>query len=117
MKFTITRTSLYGDEGKPCEGAIPCEVTIVERRTFKTPEEFDEKMSCFEGKWLEKGTNHRIIDGYIARDIGKKDCWAVEINSLEDLMALQRKYGDLVIETNWADEETPNIEIYDDYRE
>lgn len=116
MKFTITRTSTYGNN-KPCEEAMPYEVTYVDMRAFKTPEEFDEKFGLRAGKWLETGTNHRKINGYIARDIGTEKCWAIEINSLEDLMALCHKYGDLVIETNMWDKETPNIEIYDDYRE
>ncbi len=117
MKFTITRTSLYGDECKPCKEAMPYEVTNVEIRTLKTPEEFDKKFGLIEGKWLDTGINHRIIDGCIARDIGTRKCWSVDINSLEDLIAFKRKYGDLVIETNLWDGKTPHIEIYDDYRE
>ncbi len=116
MKFTITRTSIWDDK-KPCEEAMPYEVTYIDMRTFKTPEEFDNKLGSRQGKWLENGTNHRKIDGYIARDLGTTKCWAIEINSLEDLMALYHKYGELVIATNTRDKETPNIEIYDDYRE
>lgn len=116
MKFTISRTSMYGD-GKPCEEAMPYEVTNVDIRTLKTPEEFDRILSLREGKWLENGTNHRIIDGRIARDTGTIKCWAIEVNSLEDLLALYHKYGELIIGTNLYDGETPNIEIYDDYRE
>lgn len=116
MKFAISRTSIGGDS-KPCKEAKPCKIKYVDQRTCKTPEEFDARLARFEGKWLENGTNHRIINGHIARDIGTKDCWAIELNSLEDLMALYHKYGKLIIEANWYDGETPNIEIYDDYRE
>lgn len=116
MKFTISRTSNWDNEN-PCEEATPYEVIRVDVRTFKTPEEFDKKLAYREGKWLEKGTNHRVINGCIARDVGTERCWAIEVNSLEDLIALYHKYGSLVIETNMWDRETPNIEIYDDYRE
>lgn len=116
MKFTIRRTSGWEDE-KPCEEATPCEVTRVDIRSLKTPEEFDNRLGLREGKWLENGTNHRKIDGHIARDMGTVKCWAIELNSLEELIALYYKYGELVIATNMWDKETPSIEIYDDYRE
>jgi len=116
MKFTIRRTSLCGED-KPCKEATPYEVTRIETRTLSTPEEFDKKFGEREGKWLEYGTNHRKIGGCIARDNGTMECWAIEINSLEDLLSLYRKYGELVIQTNMWDKQTPEIEIYDDYRE
>ena len=99
MKFTINRTSNVWDD-KPCKEATPYKVTRVETRTLKTHEEFDKKFGAREGKWLKNGTNHRKIGGCIARDNGTKKCWAIELNSLEYLIALYRKYGALVIETN-----------------
>lgn len=116
MKFVISRTSSWGNE-KPCEEATPYEIADIDIRNFKTPEEFDKEVGFRVGKWYDKGTNHRIIDGHIARDISTIKCWAIEINSLEDLLALHRKYGQLVIQTSMWNKETPEIEIYDDYRE
>jgi len=68
-------------------------------------------------KWYSEGTNHRVINNNIARDLGERDCYMIEINSLNDLMKLQNKYGDIVISTSYIDKTTPSIEIYDDYRE
>lgn len=53
MLFEVTRTSLWGDE-KPYDKCVPIKLTRVETRTLKTPEEFDEKFSKREGRWLER---------------------------------------------------------------
>lgn len=117
MIFQVTRTSMF--EGKPWKDCIPIQLTRVESRTFHTPEEFDKKFSEREGKWLEKGTNHRInARGYITRDMELVNEWGIEINSLEELMNFQKEVGtNLVLETSYIDGKTPCIEIYDDYRE
>lgn len=73
MNFTIRRASLWGKD-KPCEEAKPYEVTRVDVRSCETPEEFDKVLGFREGKWLENGTNHRVIDGCIARDNGTVKC-------------------------------------------
>lgn len=39
------------------------------------------------------------------------------VNCLDDLLAFQRKHGDLVLKEASEDHETPTIEIYDGYRE
>ena len=118
MIFQITRTSNWGDE-KPFKDCIPIKLTRVETRTLRTPEEFDMKFGMREGKWIEKGTNHRVdARGYITRDRELVDAWGIEINSLEELMKFQETVGEeLVIQTSWIDNKTPCIEIYDDYRE
>ena len=118
MIFQVIRTSNWGDE-KPFEDCIPIKLTRVETRTLRTPEEFDNKFGDREGKWLDRGTNHRVdARGYITRDRGFQDAWGIEINSLEELMKFQETVGaNLVIQTSWIDNKTPCIEIYDDYRE
>ena len=118
MIFQVVRTSQWNDK-KPFEDCIPIKLTRVETRTLRTPEEFDKKFSKREGKWLEKGTNHRIdARGYITRDRELVDEWGIEINSLEELMNFQEAVGEeLVLSTSWIDNKTPCIEIYDDYRE
>lgn len=118
MIFQVTRTSQWHDE-KPFEDCIPIKLTRVETRTLRTPEEFDKKFGKREGKWIEKGTNHRVdARGYITRDRELVDEWGIEINSPEELMAFQEVVGtELVLSTSWIDNKTPCIEIYDDYRE
>lgn len=118
MIFQVVRTSQRNDE-KPFKDCIPIKLTRVETRTLHTPEEFDMKFGMREGKWIEKGTNHRVdARGYITRDRELVDEWGIEINSLEELMAFQEVVGtELVLSTSWIDNKTPCIEIYDDYRE
>ena len=118
MIFQVTRTSNWDDK-KPWDNCIPIQLVRVETRTLRTPEEFDNKFGDREGKWLSRGTNHRVdARGYITRDMGFTDVWGVEINSLEELMKFQEAIGEeLVLRTSWIDNKTPCIEIYDDYRE
>lgn len=113
MKFQIKRTSMWDDK-KPCEEAVADKLVSVDVRSVSSPE----KLTCMTAeKWYGEGTNHRIINGNIARDLDKRDCYVVKINTLKELMGLQDKYGDLIISTSYIDRATPSIEIYDDYRE
>ena len=45
--------------------------------------------------------------------------WTIEINSIEELIALSRKYGEIIIAGHYLDinDMYPTLEIYDDYRE
>lgn len=44
--------------------------------------------------------------------------WAIDINSLEDLMKLTENEGDIIVSApNEKTDNHPSIEIYDDYRE
>ena len=44
--------------------------------------------------------------------------WAIDINSLEDLMKLTEKVGDIIVSPPHEETDNhPSIEIYDDYRE
>ena len=117
MIFQVVRTS--DPDKKPWDNCIPIRVVRVETRTLRTPEEFDMKFGMREGKWIEKGTNHRVdARGYITRDRELVDEWGIEINSLEELMKFQETVGEeLVLRNSWIDNKTPCIEIYDDYRE
>lgn len=120
MKFIITRTSEWDDDCSPCEEAKRSQVVRVETRTLRTPEEFDKKFAAREGAWLSVGTNHRTgKDGYICRDREMMDVWTVEVNSIEELIALSRKYGEIIVGNHYlsSNDEYPTLEIYDDYRE
>ena len=117
MLFQITRTSMRSDK-KPYDKCIPIKLTRVDRRTFRTPEEHDERCAKHSRKWFDVGTNHRIENGCIVRDLGTEDVWGFEINSIEELMTFKEEVGsELVICTSYTDRNFPMIEIYDDYRE
>lgn len=47
----------------------------------------------------------------------KSDGWYIKINTLEELIAFENKYGSLIISKNYDNQEEMQIEIYDDYRE
>jgi hypothetical protein len=115
MKFVITRTSIQ-DDSAPCKGAFKGQYLRIDTRTCKTFEEYDERI----GKnrpWLSEGTNHRLVNEGIARDMEMTDAWFVEINTLEDLLILNAEEGQIVIGHCYDNKEVPQIEIYDDYRE
>lgn len=117
MIFQVTRTSMWDDE-KPYEKCIPITLINVDRRGFKSPKEYDERLAERDGSWFSQGVNHRIVKNGIARDIGPLTVWGIEINSLEELMSLKEEVReDLILKTSYVDYETPTIEIYDDYRE
>ena len=119
MKFIITRTSERGNSS-PCAEAKKEQVVKIETRTLHSPEEFDKKFADREGNWLSVGTNHRIgKNGYICRDREMMDVWTIEVNSIEELVALSRKYGEIIVADHYwsSSDEYPTLEIYDDYRE
>jgi hypothetical protein len=121
-RFEITRTSHYGDE-PPCEEAVPAHFPHWQIRTLPSPEAFDAKFGLSEGPWLSKGTDHRTVTlgddrEAIARRWPNRPGWAVDLDSLDDLVAFCVKHGEVVVSTGYAElGETPKIEIYDDYRE
>lgn len=117
MRFQVSRTTRY--EGRPCDEAVEGTVEVWDRRSFKTPEEHDEKIPRGPG-WLEAGTDHGIwrrgeLYG-IERRMPDRQAWFVDIETLEDLVAFMDKHGDLVLQRDHPNL-PPEIEIYDDYRE
>jgi hypothetical protein len=109
--YRISRTSSW--DSRPCEEAFQCEVMNVDRRSADDPK----KIPAFngtDGDWYERGSNHRVENGRICRDMGWRAEWFVEMEA-EDIWAFADKYGSLVVQIDvdgW-----PKIEIYDDYRE
>jgi hypothetical protein len=84
----------------------------VDSRTFKSPEEFDNKLggAFHEKPWLSQGRNHRVTPSGIEREFDAED-WFIEI---DDLMEFVKKHGHVVLGFRDRD---PHVEIYDDYRE
>lgn len=114
MLFELRTTS--GKKPKKC---IPIQLTRVDVRSFKSPEEYNKRIGKVYGKWESEGTNHRVLpNGNIARDIGVEDCYGIEINSLEELMRFKDEVNqEIIISESYIDKITPSIEIYDCYRE
>ena len=60
-----------------------------------------------------KGTREIYFKGNVIID----DCWYIDINSLEELLKLIKKYGDLIIQKEDDNNKKLLIMIYDDYIE
>lgn len=116
MKFIITRTSDWGDSS-PCAEAKKEKIWVTEDDKCLSFEEHD-RVYPNRAPWLSVGENHRISsNGHIQRDVEQTE-WVVDINSIEDLLDLSKKYGELIISAQFCPWKiAPCIEIYDDYRE
>ena len=118
MKVIIRRTSLWGDEEKPIDEAVLVNRTLhyLDKRTVSSLEEA--KATRWYNEFISSGTNHREENGYIVRDCEREESvWEVEIESLNDIISLFKKYGDIIIMGSTYSEYDFKIEIYDTYRE
>lgn len=110
--FRVKRSSArLGGHTPPCEGAVQRMTVIVDWRYTDDPK----KLRCnkgTDGDWWIRGTNHRIENGCICRDLGWQAGWFIEI---PDVMDFVRQYGDCVVSID--EDGYESIEIYDDYRE
>jgi len=112
MLFEIYRSSDIGSRKKtPCKTAFKTSIPNWHIRTV-SEEIYNQKFAKFEnGPWKEYGTNHQITpEGYIKRQEGTREIWAVNIESLDDLLKLIDTEGSIILSPD-------TIEIYDDYRE
>lgn len=119
MKFKVSRTSVYSDDKKPCEGAKKETYTEIDIRTLGSFQKFDDKHGERHGSWLLKGEHHCVNEeGYIQREFPDACMgWFLEINTLEDLIEFQKEHGDIVIGECCYNPNIIEIEIYDDFRE
>ena len=116
MKYLIKRTSIWSEE-KPCDEAFKHPHENWHTRTCNE-DEFDQCFSSREGLWRSKGRNQTITEeGNITRQEDDTMEWTVEINSLDELNKFSDKYGKLVLSHRAYGSNSPQIEIYDDYRE
>lgn len=112
MKYQITRTSLFGKQ-QPCSEAVREPIIREDHRTWKSVEAIPTDQARTE--WLANGRNHRVDRGPrggavgIARDFDD-EAWFITINTLEELMALYEKYGDLLLRASWENS-APTLEI------
>lgn len=112
MIFKVERTSEWNKDVQPIEEAYKGKSIRHEWYLLPSFEAFDEKHNC---NFTAKGTNHRVLPNQtIARDV-EIECYLIEIKTLEALMELEMKYGDIVIRR--SSYSYPVLEIYDDWRE
>jgi hypothetical protein len=117
MKFWVRRTSNRGENKRaPVKGAKRERAVCTSYGTWKT---LDAARKDKGKDWFfSDGTfNHRKVRGGVAHDY-HQDLWAIEIDTLEALMKLVEREGDVIIsvgEDMYGN--GPQIEIYDGYRE
>lgn len=112
-QYRVMRTTDYGmDFGEPpCDGAYQIRVTRVDRRLTDDPKNVPSGRGTDEW-WYGRGTNHRVEDGCICRDLGVETVWVVDA---PDLVEFVRDFGQIILYIN--NNGMPVIEIYDGYRE
>lgn len=108
MRFTIGRTSVWDDEVQPCPEAFRADVQTYSYYTFRTVAEAKKRYPDLEFTKTPTG---------VRTDRGTTPEWVVDVDSIDDLMALYAAHGRIVIEPNWHNYEQPHIDIYDTYRE
>jgi hypothetical protein len=116
MKFTVTRTSMFG-EGSPCDES---KSGLFEQWRVRTCTEkyFNNHYAKHEGTWLSKGRNHCVnSEGEICRQVEDERLWYIEVDTLRELMDFCSTYGDVVISSSAYTDRDGEIEIYDTYRE
>lgn len=123
MIFRVSRTSEYNDEVPPCSRAVKGKAGEWDRRTFRSPEEYDAKLGMLR-TWSSDGTDHQIVRDAqgaptgIKRRVGEETAWFLDLGSLEDLLRFQAEHGDLIVQAvDDQREAVAHIEVYDDYRE
>ena len=107
--FRISRSSTY--LSKPHPDAFEKPVIVVDRRCVDDPKKIPFNDGT-DGDWYIKGTNHRIENGSICRDMGFENDWFIEIS---DIMQFVRDNGRCVVDID--DDGFNTIEIYDSWRE
>ena len=118
MKVIVERTSNWGCEEKPIDEAVLVNRTLhyQDRRNASSMEEA--KTELWYNKFISSGTNHREENGFVVRDCEREESvWEIEINSLNDITSLFKKYGEIIIRESVYSEYDFEIEIYDTYRE
>lgn len=97
MKFIVSRTTVsLRKSRKPCDEASEEELTPLDYRTVRTLEEAKKKV--WYKDWLEGGTNHREEDGMVVCDKKTKEKqWVIDIDTLDELIEFQSKYGEIMI--------------------
>ena len=117
MKIIITRTSNYFDPSRCSEAKKETlELTYLDYRTVNTLEEV--KNRKWGEDWFNNGINHREENGMVVCDVMKMETvWTVKIDTIGDLIKLEKKYGSLIFMSTDYKEIPYEIEIYDDYRE
>jgi hypothetical protein len=82
-KNTYVCKRASGCEEKPCDEAFKIVVMYVDQRTWDDPSKITDAST--KEDWFARGSNHRIVNGCITRDLYPEEVWAVKIKTLKSL--------------------------------
>jgi hypothetical protein len=107
MKFRVTRTSVWSNETQPCPEA---QADDYQHWTYWTlsPTKLADRYPLIDSATIEKAPAG-------SRSSKTQRGWFVDIATIDDLAAFLQRHGSVVIE--YDRQETPTLEIYDNYRE
>lgn len=106
--YIISRASSYDSSTPPYEGAERIRVIYVDERIVDDPA----KITAYGGStdwWYKEGTNHRVVNGRIRRDMHTNYVWALRIPDLIEFCKVVGHPLILDVEPN----DHPHIQIYD----
>ena len=109
--FLCSRMSCYGC--KPCDEAVEVEIVNVDKRNKDDPKKIPAYLDKDDSWWYDNGTNHRVVNGFIQRDMGTRKEWVVETDNLLDF--IDKNGGDVIITKHF--DGFYEIKIYDSYAE
>jgi|GEM_PF-625746 len=97
MKFIVSNKKVgLTALRKPCAEAKEEEITPLDYRMVSTLEEAKKKV--WYKDWIEGGVNHREEGGMVVCEKKQKNKeWVMSINTLEELLDMQNKYGEILI--------------------
>lgn len=92
--FKVERDSLLDDDTKLpiVPGAVRRGIVRVDVRTVDDPRKIPAYLGADPVWWYGEGTNHRVIDGRIARDF-HEEAWTLEVRDAGALAALAQQEG------------------------
>lgn len=88
----------------PVPGAEQRAYVITDVRTVDDPSKL-----LYHEPWYDRGTNHRVVKGYICRDLCEKLAWFVKI---PDIVAFVREHGPCTFSVDFFDR--PQVRFRDD---
>jgi len=95
MKFEIRKSSNWHE--KPCDEAMEETRPNLDVRRVDSPYRIWHTEEEVQKEWYQHGTNHRSENGRILRNLPDTMYWTIEFQSLEELMAFQETYGEILI--------------------
>lgn len=112
MKFVVSRTSMYGGDESPCEGAVLERLERVDNRVKPARE-----IPGGEAGFLSAGRAHKLLEATCSRLMPTQE-WVVD----GDILEFIAKHGQCVVSPpgcDWQQWEPPlwSVEIYDCHRE